>query len=317
MCASFRPGYEIAWGVMSLLRAFGSVIPLPISRSLGSMLGRSARHFARRDVLRARNQLKTAFPDISREEEQAIIKGMMRHLGITAAEVLWLLHANSSQVDGLCELRGKEHLSRALDQGHGAVLITGHIGNWELLNARLGTAGFPMTIAVRDLDDPRFDRLATTLRERFGPKIVQRGKRAGQSLLKALQQNGVTGLLIDQDIRDIPGVHVPFFGRPALTPVGAAQLALAAGCPVIPVFSHRREDMTHLAEILPVLPIPDSGSMEERALELTARATTAIEAEVRRHPDQWVWMHRRWRTKPGDPRIIRRKMNDPGKRPSG
>jgi len=317
MCASFRPGYEIAWGVMSLLRVFGSVIPLPISRSLGSMLGRSARHFARRDVLRARDQLKTAFPDISREEVEAIVKGMMRHLGITAAEILWLLHANSSQVDELCELRGQEHLFRALEQGRGAVVITGHLGNWELLNARLGTAGIPMSIAVRDLDEPRFDRLATRLRERFGAEVIQRGRRAGQSLQNALRRNRVNGLLIDQDIRDIPGVHVPFFGRPALTPVGAAQLALKAGCPVVPLFSYRRKDMSHLGEIFPPIPIPDSGSMEERALELTARATAVIEAQIRRHPEQWVWMHRRWRTKPGDPRIIRKKMNDPGKRPSG
>jgi len=313
MRTSFRPGHELAWGGMSLLRAFGAVAPLSLLRGLGSMLGRTARFLAGRDVRRARDQLRIAFPEISGEEENRIIKEMMRHFGLTAGEILWLLRADKSEVDALCEMRGEEHLFRALDQGHGVVLITGHLGNWELLNARLGTAGIPMTIAVRDLYDPRFDRLATRLRERFGAEVVHRGRNAGRSLVEALGRNRVDGLLIDQDIRDIPGVHVPFFGRSALTPLGAAQLALKVACPVIPVFSHRREDMSHLAEVFPPIPLPDSGSMEERIMELTAAATAAIEAQIRRHPEQWVWMHRRWRTRPDDPRILKARTGKSGK----
>jgi KDO2-lipid IV(A) lauroyltransferase len=106
------------------------------------------------------------------------------------------------------------------------------------------------------------------------------------------------GLLIDQDIRDIPAVFVDFFGHPARTPSGAAVLALRLGCPVVPTFSHRRADGSHIVEVSPPLPSPTEGPTEERIAQLTAAATAAIEHEIRCHPEQWVWMHRRWRSQP-------------------
>ena len=111
------------------------------------------------------------------------------------------------------------------------MLIPAHCGNWELLNARLGVGGIPMSIAVREVYDPRLNQIATRLRARFGAEVVMRGAGAGRRLAAALARNRVVGLLIDQDIRDVPGVFVPFFGRPTWTPSGAAQLALRAGVP--------------------------------------------------------------------------------------
>jgi len=294
-------GHHLVWAAVQGLRGMGTVLPLPVLRGCGALLGNIMRHVAGRDMRRARSHLRIAFPDLDGREIETILKAAMAHLGRTAAETLWLLRASAAEVESLCEMRGQEHLFAALEAGRGAVLITGHVGNWELLNARLGTAGIPMTIAVRDVYDARLDRLATTLRSRFGSEVVHRGKRAGSSLFAALRNNRVNGLLIDQDIRDIPGIHVPFFGRPALTPVGAAQLALKAGCPVVPAFSHRRADGTHLAEIFPPLPPPRSVETREQIREITAMATAAIEAQIRRYPAQWVWMHRRWRTPPDGP----------------
>jgi len=298
MKRSFHPGYQLAWLGICGLRAGGALLPLPFLQAFGGLLGRIAGLVARRDIKRAREHLKTAFPELDAAPIEALIRRMMIHLGKTAAETLWLLRASPQAVDALCEIRGREHLVKALEKGRGAVLITGHLGNWELLNARLGTAGIPMSIAVRDLDDPRIDALADSLRARFGSEVIHRGRVAGGRLINALKRNRVNGLLIDQDIRDIPGVHVPFFGRTALTPIGAAQLALKMGSPVIPAFIHRQEDNHHLAEVFPPLEIPASGSFDERVFQLTARATAAIEAQIRRHPSQWVWMHRRWRTRP-------------------
>jgi len=217
------------------------------------------------------------------------------------AEVAWLLRATPEQVAELCTIDGVEHLERPLAAGSGVVLITGHCGNWELLNARIGVAGIPMTIAVRSVYDPRLDAIATKLRSRFGTEVVPRGQEAGRRLLGALSDNRVVGLLIDQDIRDIPGVFVDFFSRPALTPSGAASLALHRGCPVVPAFGCRRVDGSHVVEVHPPLPEPAAGSPEDRVRELTAEATAAIERQVRAHPAQWAWLHRRWRSQPPGP----------------
>jgi KDO2-lipid IV(A) lauroyltransferase len=214
------------------------------------------------------------------------------------AEVAWLWHAQPQDVENLCELDGSENFFDALEGERGVIFATGHCGTWEILSARLPIAGIPLTTAARQLDDPRVDRLVTSLRSRFGTEIILRGPAAGKQMVRALAGNRVAALLIDQDIRDIPGVFVPFFGRPAWTPSGGAMLAIRRGCPVIPGFIHRLPDGTHKAEIHPPLPIPVDGSLEDRVEELTAAATAVIERQIRAHPEQWVWMHRRWRTQP-------------------
>jgi KDO2-lipid IV(A) lauroyltransferase len=197
-------------------------------------------------------------------------------------------------------MEGEPHILQALEEGRGAIAATAHCGNWEMLNAHIQVAGLPLTIAVRQLDSPGLDLLATAIRSRFGGEVVPRGRDAGRRLVGALMRNRINGLLIDQDIRDVPGVFVPFFNRLAWTPSGAANLALRIGCPTLPTFIHRRPDMSHHIVIHPPLPVPSGGDFEDRVTELTAAATAAIERQIRAYPEQWVWMHRRWRTRPPD-----------------
>jgi KDO2-lipid IV(A) lauroyltransferase len=273
-------------------------LPLSLTRPVGRALGRVAMALNPRDRRRARDHIRIAYPDWDESDVRRLLRANASHFGALAAEVAWLGVVRPQAVTDLCSSSGEDHLRSALDHGEGAVLITGHCGNWELLNAWLGAAGFPMTIAVRGIYDPRLDLMATRLRERFGAEVVPRGSKAGRQLLGALGRNRVIGLLIDQDIRDIPGVFVPFFGKPAWTPSGGASLALHRKCPVVPAFSHRRADGGHTVKIHPPIPLPTSGSKDDRIVELTAAATAAIERQLRAHPEQWVWMHRRWRTRP-------------------
>jgi Kdo2-lipid IVA lauroyltransferase/acyltransferase len=284
-------------GLETFLSAAGR-LPLGVTRPLGAQIGATAMAISARDRRRARSHLRLAFPSLDEASMRALLRSTARHVGKLLAEVAWLLRATPEEVAEQCAITGLEHLQRPLAAGTGAVLITGHCGNWELCNARVGVAGIPLTIAVRGMHDPRLDRIATALRSRFGAEVVPRGQDAGRRLFAALAANRVNGLLIDQDIRDIPGVFVPFFGRPAWTPSGAASLALRHGCPVVPIFAHRRSDGRHLAEIHPPLPDPPPGPSEERITALTAAATAAIERQIRAYPEQWVWMHRRWRTRP-------------------
>jgi len=276
----------------------GGRLPLPLLAALGAPLGRALLPLSRRDWQRATVHLAVAFPELDPAARRRLLRRSATHLGRTLGEVIWLWRARAEQVVAACALSGLEHVERAFAAGRGAIFVTGHCGNWELLNARVGLAGVPLLVAVRELFDPRFDQLVTDLRARFGVEVVARGAGAGRRLLRALGSNRLAGLLIDQDIRDIPGVFVPFFGRPAWTPSGAATLALRAGSPILPIFIHRRPDGSHLAEIQPPLPVPTTGADGERVVELTAAATAAIERQIRAHPEQWVWMHRRWRTRP-------------------
>jgi KDO2-lipid IV(A) lauroyltransferase len=280
--------------------AVGGRLPLKLSRSIGVTLGSLTMALNPRDRRRSRAHLRIAFPDLNEAEIRRLLLANARHFGAMAAEVAWLGRARPDDVLTLCRGIGIEHLRRALEDGSGAVLVTGHCGNWELLNAWLGSSAIPMTIAVRGIYDPRLDQIATDLRARFGAEVVPRGSKAGRRLVGGLAHGRVIGLLIDQDIRDIPGVFVPFFGRPAWTPSGAASLALHKRRPVVPAFAHRNPDGTHHVTVHPQLDLPTSGSKDDQVVELTAAATAAIEAQIRAHPAQWVWMHRRWRTQPTD-----------------
>jgi KDO2-lipid IV(A) lauroyltransferase len=283
------------------LRSFlgiGGRLPLTLSRPIGATLGRTTLAMLPRNRKRIRNHLKIAFPDLDKRQRNTIECGCGHHFGLMLAEVAWLWHAQPHDLENLCVLEGAENFFEALEGGGGVIFTTGHCGTWELLSARLPIAGVPLTTAARRLDDPRLDRLVTAMRSRFGTEIILRGPAAGKQMVRALAGNRVAALLIDQDIRGIPGVFVPFFGRPAWTPSGGALLAIRRGCPVVPGFIHRRTDGTHKAEIHPPLPIPVGGSLEDRVEELTAAATAVIERQIRAHPEQWVWMHRRWRTRP-------------------
>jgi len=295
------PSRAASFVLYASLRSFlavGGSLPLTISRQIGHAVSKTALGLLPKSRKRIRAHLEIAFPDLEKSQLDTITRGCVRHFGFILAEVAWLWHARPDEIKTLCELEGEEHILRALEGGRGAMFATGHCGNWEMFGARLPVAGIPLTPAARRLDEPHLDRLVTAMRSRFGAEMVPRGPAAGKQLVRALARNRVLTLLIDQDIRDIPGVFVPFFGRSAWTPSGTAMLAIRRRCSVLPCFDHRRPDGTHKIEIHPPLQMPQDGPLEDRVEELTAAATAAIERQVRAYPEQWVWMHRRWRTKP-------------------
>ncbi|MCU0304225.1 MAG: lysophospholipid acyltransferase family protein [Thermoanaerobaculales bacterium] len=286
-------------GVMAVLGGLGRA-PLGLGRRVGRVVSRALLRTLPRERRRVERHLAIAFPELSAVDRRRIVRGCADHFGSMLAEVAWLLRAAPHEVTRLVDIEGFEHLMDPIRRGRGVVLGTGHAGNWELCNAALCAYGLPLTIAVRELHEARLDRLITTLRGRFGTEVISRGAAAGRRLLEGLHRGRCVGLLIDQDIPSIPGVFVPFFGRPAWTPSGAAMIALRTGSPLVPGFIHRRPDGTHLVKIGAPLAAATEGSLEDRVWELTAAVTAAVEWQVRSWPEQWVWMHRRWRTRPED-----------------
>ncbi len=291
---------NLAFHVLRGVLVVGSRLPLGLTRRLVPVASRFALRFAKRERRRMQENLEIAFPELERRERDRIMTGCADHLGRVLAEIAWLWRAKPEDVLRVCEVEGLEHVWSALEGGRGGILATGHLGNWEMLNARLAAAGIPITVAVRELDDSRVDSLVNTLRTRFGSEIILRGTSAGRQLLQALKGGRGVGLLIDQDIPSIPGVFVPFFDKLAWTPSGAATLALRARCPIMPGYIHRKPDGTHKIKIHPPIEVPSESSLAEKVYQITAAATAAAEWQVRAWPEQWVWMHRRWRTRPED-----------------
>lgn len=207
-------------------------------------------------------------------------------------ECLWLRSQGAREAAALVDFEGWERIEMARAAGRPLLILTGHCGNWELLAAALNVAGLGMAVVGRELDDQGLQARLLGLRSRFGSRTIVRGTPgAARDLLRTLRAGGALGMLIDQDTR-VDGVWVDFFGRPAYTPVGAAEIALRLGACVLPTFIERLDDGGHLATIQPALALPG----EPRAA--TQAMTERIEAQIRRVPEQWVWLHRRWRRQP-------------------
>lgn len=267
---------------------------------LGERLGRWAFWLLPRERRRARSQLTRA---LGAEQTPAAIEGIARacfgHLGRTLAEVLNLDRLDRAQLDALIEIDpgGLEVLRSALALGRGLLFVTGHVGNWEMMAAYVAAHGFPVNVVAAPIYDPAIETIMVGLRRRFGANTIPRGGRAGaKALLAALRRNGIVGLLIDQDTR-VDGMPVPFFGRLAYTPSGPAAIALRRGTPVVVGFATRQANGRHRITIsapLP-LPLPATGDRERDLERHTARLTQLIEQQIRTHPEQWVWMHNRWK----------------------
>ncbi len=279
-------------GLKSLSGTIGR-LSWPASQWLGRRIGALAWTLSRRDRRRALDHLAIAFPEKPAAERERLARGCFRHLGTVLGECLHLYHRDCAFVGSVVEIRGFEEVEKVRSAGRPLVLFTGHCGNWELLGAAVNCRGVGMAVVARQLDEPEQQEMLAGLRARFGTPTIERGEEgAVRQLLSTLRRGGALGMLIDQDSGKMDGVWVPFFGRPAYTPVGAAKIALKQRAAVVPVFIERLEDGRHRVEFQPPLDLPDD------PVEATAMMTAKIEEQVRRRPEQWVWMHRRWRRQP-------------------
>ena len=289
--------HELRYWALRLLLGGARPLPLSLLRAGGALLGLAALALSRQSRRHVRHNLELAYPDQSDSWRDGLARRTARHSGMLLGEVAWLWSVRPEPLLARTRFEGLEHLQGSLAADRGVVLITGHCGNWEWMNLALGAAGVPMSVAARQVDDPRIDALVARLRGRFGGRNEVRGEVAGRRLVAALRRGRVAGLLIDQDI-DAPGAFVPFFGQPAWTPTGAAALALRLGVPIVTGFASRLEDGTMRVAFDPPIATGEAGNPDEAAARLTATCTARIEAQIRAWPEQWVWVHRRWRRAP-------------------
>lgn len=273
--------------------AFGlSLLPRRGALAIGGALGGLAWRLTGRDRRRALEHLAQALPEIPEPERRRIARDCFRHAGMNLAELLHFFKRDRQEILGCLEVEGWDAIQAARATGRPVLILTGHCGNWEMIGSVLRDGGLPPAAVARPLDNPALQKIVVELRAHFGTRSISRGTRgSARQLLEVLRGGGALAMLIDQDTR-VDGVWVPFFGRPAFTPVGAAEIALRQKARVIPSFAERMPDGNHRIRFLPALDLPDDPR------DATALMTAQIEAQVRRHPEQWVWWHKRWRRQP-------------------
>lgn len=263
------------------------------AQRLGRALGALAWRVARRDRERSLAHLATAFPEWSEARREEVARASFRHFGTLLAENLWLRERGPRELAEHLAVEGWEEVEAVRAAGRPLLVVSGHCGNWELIHAAFNARGAGMAVVARGLDDPALGESLLAFRAGFGTRTVVRGQPgAARELLRTLRsETGTLAMLIDQDT-DVDGVWVEFFGRPAWTPAGAAELAARFRAVVLPVFSERLAGGDHRVRIHPPL------ALSEDTAGATQAMTAAIEEQIRRVPEQWVWMHRRWRRQP-------------------
>ncbi len=218
------------------------------------------------------------------------------HMGRTLVEFLRLPSLDPEQVSRIVHLEGEEHLRQAAAKGKGVIILTAHFGNWEFLGARMAQMVGPgrFHVIAQPQRDLRLTRLVDSVRLRHGVNVIARGQ-AARETLRALQRGEAVGILLDIDMKE-NGIFVNFLGRPASTSPGPAAFALRTGAAVVPAFDLRLPDGTHLGKVLEPVELVNTGDREEDLKENTARFNRLIEAQVRSHPEQWIWLPDRWRS---------------------
>ena len=295
-----KPLYFLLRGVAFIL------YPLPISVGyrVADLLGAAAFQLLGRERRKTLAHLEIAFgKEKSTEQMRQIGKRVFQNLGRNLIELIHFPKINASNIDQFVTLKGQEKLDAVLKRGKGGILLVSHLGNWELLAATLHLKGYGGKIVARRIRDEHYDRLLNRLRDHLwhknekGIEAIYRDE-SPRKMLEPLRENRFLGILADQDVDSVSGVFVDFFGKPAYTPTAPVQFAMAAHCPIIPCFI-LRENGHHTLTVEEPLEMVTTGDKQKDLLENTRRWSCLTESYIRRYPDQWVWMHRRWKTEPG------------------
>jgi KDO2-lipid IV(A) lauroyltransferase len=295
-----RLEYALARSILSLL----GLLPRPAAIGLGRALGRIAYWLPGKLRRTGARNLEIAFPEMTRQERLRLVRGCFDSLGRLLGEFSQFPRATPETLRKVIEYDqvGLAHLREAEKNHRGVIFLTGHIGAWELLSFGWSALEYPISFLVRPIDNPLIEQMIENVRTRFGNRAIDK-KSAARQALRVLRQGGTLGVLSDLNTQPHEGVFVPFFGRLACTTAGIATLALKTDAVVIPtvaVWDKRRQRYFFHGD--PPVELVRTGD-HKRDIEInTARFAAAMERLVRLYPDQWLWIHKRWKTRPpGEP----------------
>jgi KDO2-lipid IV(A) lauroyltransferase len=248
--------------------------------------------------------LELAFPEKSEAERTAILRGVYRSLGWQIGEFCKMSGYTAEQASKFIRYDGLEHYLAAREKGRGVLVLTGHMGAWELSSFYHSLMGYPMSLVIRRLDNPLVDTFVNRIRCLHGNRVIHKDDFA-RGLLTSMHRGETVGILMDTNMTPPQGVFVPYFGMEACTASGMARVALHSGAAVLPGFlvweAAEQRYVLHFGEELALI---RTGDTARDIVANTALFTATIEAYVRRYPEQWLWVHRRWKTRPeGEERL--------------
>jgi KDO2-lipid IV(A) lauroyltransferase len=292
--------YSALYWFVRLLIWLANLMPRAWWLRFCGFLGTLAYHFSAPTRERVQRHLGLAYAgEKGIREINAMSKEVFSMLGKNAGEILRAVRIRTlADLEKILVTHGYENFEEANAKGKGVIFLTCHLGAFDLQVTNMSLRGLKPNIIGTPLKDERLNELLFNYRNAYGAVAIERGKETLR-LIKALLKGGAVAILIDQDTR-VKSRFVNFFGRPAATPVGAAILALKTGAAVVPTYVHLAEDGKQHMHILPALPLIATGDEERDIVANTQAYTDFIEHAIRQHPTQWVWMHERWKTRPGE-----------------
>jgi len=241
--------------------------------------------------------LKTAFPEMADADRRRVGRRSFQHLGLMFVELCTAMNAPLDWILARIQVVGLEHLRGAMAEHGRALVLTAHLGNWELLALAHQLSGIPTSVVMRALDAASLDVIADRLRRRAGIELIEK-RAALRPVLSALNHGRMVALLLDQNASRREGIFVSFFGRPASTSKSLAVLAVRTQTPIVPIFIYRERLHQHRVVIHPPFGPDKAADSEQAVTELTQRCAAVTEAAIVAAPDQWLWVHNRWRTQP-------------------
>ena len=290
--------YAPVWLLVKIIGA----LPRPVARAIGISIGWLVYllHIRLRRV--GLRNLELAFPEKSRHERSKILRGVFTSLGRQLAEVCLFPKYTLENVDDVVLYDGFENFEQAFARGKGVLFLTGHLGGWEISSFAHSLHGHPLHIVMRALDNVYLDRMMRHYRTMHGNSTVDKDDFV-RGLLSAMKKGETVGILMDTNMTPPQGVFVDFFGIPACTASGMARIALRTDAAVVPGFTAWDPVLRkYRLRFDPALRLIRTGNDEADAIANTALFTKVIEEKVRQYPDQWLWVHRRWKTRPeGEP----------------
>ena len=296
----------LEYGALRAVAFVLAVLPMSMALRVGEAVGMLAwlTDLPHRRI--GMTNLAIAFPEKPIAERRRILRASFLNLGRMAAELVRLPRLTDEALRRMVRFADEDwwHEAITAERDTGGLILSGHFGNWELLVFAHGMRGHPVHLVHRAIANPLVDRWLEQLRARAGTRLVRKHQAAGE-VLRALHDHGLLVLPFDQNSVRGLGVFVDFFGLSASTNSGMARIALRSGAPVVPAFIVRQgRRAEHVVHVLPLMRVERTGDMNEDVRRATQAFSDVFEEMVRRYPEQWLWMHKRWKTRPpGEPRI--------------
>lgn len=280
----------------SVINFCASRIPLVLRKLFFRALFSLFYHLAAKHRLIALHNLRCAFPEKDMETLDKIAQGVYRNLAITVAEFFDMSYITRANLHEWVEVEGMEYYDAGIARGKGLIFFVAHFGNWELMTVTAPLLLKPLHIVYRPLDNPILDNIIQYVRTLHGNLIIPKGG-TGKRIRELLRQNQFIGIMSDQNVASHEGIFVDFFGRPACTGAGLAALALRSEAAVLPGFMVRQRSGKYKLVLKPLVEISRTGNDQADLWQNTQRLTKVVEEMIRKYPDQWLWIHQRWKTK--------------------